>query len=268
MREALAARPDDDDFIISAPVRRRSAARPPRKKPGTGERLMQFIVARPRHVVAALFLSGCGGFIAWNALMHQTAPHPAPLFVHGQAPAAPRALPPTRPAPQQSLTETPAPVPPTAADPAPAAPVPPKPASRSAIADLIKNGGETGSTTANPRPAPRPAAAASAGAPMPLTPPAAKVSTAKDPIAEMIRLGGPVPVPPSTVGKPDAGDVVLAGQRALAKLGYGIKPDGVMGPGTRQAIERFEQDRRLPVTGEFSARTVRELSALSGIPVQ
>jgi peptidoglycan hydrolase-like protein with peptidoglycan-binding domain len=40
------------------------------------------------------------------------------------------------------------------------------------------------------------------------------------------------------------------------------------GTGTRQAIERFEQDKRLPVTGEFNARTVRELSSASGIAVQ
>jgi peptidoglycan hydrolase-like protein with peptidoglycan-binding domain len=84
----------------------------------------------------------------------------------------------------------------------------------------------------------------------------------------MIRMGGPVPVPPANVGRPDPGDTVLAGQRALARLGYSVKVDGVMGSGTRQAIERFEQDRRLPVTGEFNARTVRELATASGITVQ
>jgi peptidoglycan hydrolase-like protein with peptidoglycan-binding domain len=84
----------------------------------------------------------------------------------------------------------------------------------------------------------------------------------------MIRLGGPVPVPPANVGRSDPGDVILSGQRALARLGYSVKVDGAMGTGTRQAIERFEQDRRLPVTGEFSARTIRELSSVSGIAVQ
>ena len=59
---------------------------------------------------------------------------------------------------------------------------------------------------------------------------------------------------------------VLAAQRALNKLNYGpIKPDGLFGPGTRQAIERFERDRKLPVTGEVSGRTARELAAASGI---
>jgi peptidoglycan hydrolase-like protein with peptidoglycan-binding domain len=84
----------------------------------------------------------------------------------------------------------------------------------------------------------------------------------------MIRMGGPVPVPPANVGRSDPGDTILSGQRALARLGYSVKVDGVMGSGTRQAVERFEQDRRLPVTGEFNARTIRELSSHSGIAVQ
>ena len=49
-------------------------------------------------------------------------------------------------------------------------------------------------------------------------------------------MGGPVPVPPGNVGRPDPGDTVLAGQRALARLGYSVKVDGMMGSGTRQAI--------------------------------
>lgn len=64
------------------------------------------------------------------------------------------------------------------------------------------------------------------------------------------------------------GHTVAAAQRALSKLGYGpIKADGVLGPGTRQAIERFERDRRLPVTGELGPRTVRELVARSGLVI-
>nr|WP_255616509.1 peptidoglycan-binding domain-containing protein [Microvirga puerhi] len=79
-------------------------------------------------------------------------------------------------------------------------------------------------------------------------------------------MGGPVPVPPASVGKPEA-DPVLLGQRALAKLGYNVKPDGLMGSETRQALERFERDRHLPVTGEFGGRTLRELTSLAGLPM-
>ena len=80
-------------------------------------------------------------------------------------------------------------------------------------------------------------------------------------------MGGAVPTPPANVGRPDGADPVLSAQRALAKLGYPVKPDGMMGAATRTAIERFEQDRRLPVTGEFNARTLRDLSAASGISI-
>jgi len=271
LREALAARPDDD-FVLSAPVRRKSAIRPKPKKIGARERAMSFVLRHPRQILTALLLTGCGGAIAWNALVHQTAPHPAPLFMPRSAAPAPmpartRQLPPARPAPafEETQAATAAPeMPASPAPPAPAqAPAPtisvPKPPPRGGIADLIRNGGDAAPAAANPK-APQPAPPAAAAAP-------AKPPAARDAIAEIIRMGGPVPKPPANVGRPEANDAILAGQRALAKLGYGIKPDGVMGAGTRQAIERFEQDRRLPVTGEFNARTLRELSAASGIAV-
>jgi hypothetical protein len=274
LREALAARPDDD-FVLSAPVRRKSAVKPKPRKIGPAERAMAFVLRHPRRIVAAVFLSGCGGVIAWNALVHQTSSHPAPLFTQRAAapepaPATTRRLPPVRPAPAfeevpaAALQEAP-PAHAPAASPQAAAPSvsTPKSPSRSPITDLIRNGGEAGPAAANPKPAP-PAPQAAAAPPAP----AKAAPAARDPIAEIIRMGGPVPTPPANVGKADAGEVVLAGQRALAKLGYGVKADGIMGAGTRQAIERFEQDRRLPVTGEFGARTARELSAASGITVQ
>jgi len=74
-----------------------------------------------------------------------------------------------------------------------------------------------------------------------------------DPIAELI-------APPKRV---------LAIQRALADFGYGqIKPTGNYDADTRSAIERFERDRRLPVTGEISDRVVRELAAMTGRPLE
>ena len=62
---------------------------------------------------------------------------------------------------------------------------------------------------------------------------------------------------------------VLAIQRALADFGYGqIKPTGVYDPETKDAIEKFERDRRLPVTGQISDQLVRELSAMTGRPLE
>jgi peptidoglycan hydrolase-like protein with peptidoglycan-binding domain len=62
---------------------------------------------------------------------------------------------------------------------------------------------------------------------------------------------------------------VLAIQRALADFGYGqIKSTGVNDPDTRAAIEKFERDRRMPVTGQVSDRFVRELAAMTGRPLE
>jgi len=60
---------------------------------------------------------------------------------------------------------------------------------------------------------------------------------------------------------------VLAVQRLLAELGYGPGPiDGHFGAETRRAIERFELDRGLPMTGLVGDRLLEELSAVTGLP--
>src|SRR4051794_9239666 len=109
-----------------------------------------------------------------------------------------------------------------------------------------------------------PAAANPVAAASPSAAKAIPAPVARDPIADMLR-GGSNPVPPASI---EPNKVVLGAQRALNKLGYGpIKPDGLAGPGTRQAIEKFERDRKLPVTGEPTGRTGRELATASGIPL-
>ena len=62
---------------------------------------------------------------------------------------------------------------------------------------------------------------------------------------------------------------IVSIQRALADFGYGqIKATGVYDPETRSAIEKFERDHRLPVTGQISDRFVRELAAMNGRPLE
>ena len=62
---------------------------------------------------------------------------------------------------------------------------------------------------------------------------------------------------------------ILAVQKALADYGFGqIRPNGNMGPETKEAIEQFERMRKMPVTGQISPRLVRELSSLIGRPVE
>ena len=90
---------------------------------------------------------------------------------------------------------------------------------------------------------------------------APRAETSKDQIGALLSGG------PAQSATTDATPRVAAAQKALMKLGYVVKSDGLMGAGTRKAIEMFEQSRKLPVTGELSPRVVRELAALSGVPV-
>jgi peptidoglycan hydrolase-like protein with peptidoglycan-binding domain len=62
---------------------------------------------------------------------------------------------------------------------------------------------------------------------------------------------------------------VMAVQRALSEFGYGqINPTGFVDGETQGAIERFERERRLPVTGQLSHRVVRELASITGRPLE
>lgn len=82
---------------------------------------------------------------------------------------------------------------------------------------------------------------------------AAPRATRPDPIAELIA--------PS--------QRVIAVQRALNDFGYGpVKSTGNYGTETVSAIEKFERDRKLPVTGQISPRLLRELAALTGRPLE
>ena len=82
---------------------------------------------------------------------------------------------------------------------------------------------------------------------------AASDARAPDPIAELI-----APSPR-----------VIAVQRALNDFGYGrVKATGVYGAETIAAIQKFERDRKLPVTGQISPRLMRELAALTGRPLE
>jgi hypothetical protein len=94
---------------------------------------------------------------------------------------------------------------------------------------------------------------------------------ARDPIGELIRsgqVGSGAGAPSGGAAAPETRPV-LAAQRALNRVGAGpVKADGVFGEETRAAIERFERERRIPVTRELSPRTLRELTAASGIRME
>jgi hypothetical protein len=61
---------------------------------------------------------------------------------------------------------------------------------------------------------------------------------------------------------------IAAVQRALTEYGYGqLKPTGVIGTDTQAAIQKFERDRKMPVTGQLSDRLIRDLTVLTGRPI-
>jgi hypothetical protein len=108
-------------------------------------------------------------------------------------------------------------------------------------------GASTVALPSSPLPRPRPADAPPSEAPKP-----------DDPVGELVRTT-------SLTGSAR----VAAVQRALTDYGYGqLKPTGTIGADTQVAIQRFERERKLPITGQMSDRLVRELGLATGKPIQ
>jgi hypothetical protein len=66
------------------------------------------------------------------------------------------------------------------------------------------------------------------------------------------------------IGAPKSGESeksIRAAQQALAKLGYAVQPDGMMGAATRRALEKFERANGLPAKGEIDSAVLRRLRA-------
>ena len=84
----------------------------------------------------------------------------------------------------------------------------------------------------------------------------------------------PMPVPSPRRNDPIADLIgpsprILAVQRVLSNYGYGqIKPTGSLDDATSQAIEKFEREHKLPVSGRVSDRLVNELAAMTGHPIE
>ena len=83
----------------------------------------------------------------------------------------------------------------------------------------------------------------------------------------------PLPVPNAKRTDP-VGDLIKSSRRAasvqrvLSEYGYGqLKPTGIIGPDTQVAIQKFERERKMPVTGQLSDRLVHDLGVLAGRPL-
>jgi len=237
MARAGAGRVADDDYV--------------NERPGIGAFLFSILRESPRDSIAVIVAAGATGAILINALFLQSGPHPAPIFANKPAVIVAN---PAR-APVQAL--------------APSVPKPRVDLMAEIQRELSKRGFYDG--PADGFYGPKTDAAIrdfeQAAGLRPSAEPndnllaiivrsnvkAKPVAQASDPIAALLTPNRRI----------------VAVQRALSDYGYGqIKPTGTYDPETRAAISQFERERKLPITGQVSDRLTRELTAMTGRPLE
>ncbi|MCP3471072.1 peptidoglycan-binding protein [Bradyrhizobium sp. CCGUVB1N3] len=207
---------------------------------------MRILLHSPKDTLAGLVAFAAVSAIVANALFLQTGRHPAPMFgtvINLPAPSAvalSNPLPRPRPLAADSLPLEPKPMEFRVAEPKPVekAPAPEKAAeataSTSRSADPLTNLVKATATT----------------------PPSQSVVVARPP--------APIPAQQSPAIRR-----VAAVQRALSEYGYGqLKVTGSISGETQAAIQKFEREHKMPVTGQVSDRLLRELAAAIGHPVE
>ena len=207
--------------------------------------VMRVLLHSPKDMIAGALAFAAVSAIVANALLLQAGRHPAPLF---------------------GTVVTLPPVALTAASPLPR----PRPVE----ADVSE------SKPAELKPADPKAADPRAADPRTADPRTADPRTT-DPMTNLVKATSAAPIVPSAVPRPPApiptGSDAAAGaslrrvaavQRALTEYGFGqLKPTGTVGSDTQAAIQKFERERRIPVTGQLSDRLVHELAVAIGHPV-
>ena len=206
--------------------------------------VMRVLLHSPKDTLAGLVAVAAISAIVANALFLQTGRHPAPMFgtvINLPAPSpVPLANPIPRPRPVGADTS---PLEPKATEfrvePKAAEKVPEKPA-------------ET--TASTPR----------ASDPMTNLVIKATTPTSAPSAVAVARPPAPIPVQQSPAARRLSGV-----QRALSEYGYGqLKVTGTMSGETQSAIQKFEREHKMAVTGQVSDRLLRELGAAIGHPVE
>jgi Putative peptidoglycan binding domain len=207
---------------------------------------MRILLHSPKDLVAGVLAFAAVSAIIANALFLQAGHHPSPMF--GSIVAIPVASPLPRPRPVELATR-------------PADASPPE-------SKLVE------SKPAELKPAESRSAESRSAEIKPAEPKAAEPKAA-DPLANLVKATAAMPVtanvprPPAPIPTAAQGARrVAAVQRVLTEYGYGqLKPTGTIGSDTQAAIQKFERERKLPVTGQMSDRLVRDLSAMTGHPI-
>jgi hypothetical protein len=205
--------------------RRRRGAAVAAIESGQRSLALRILLYSPKDMVAGAVALAAVGAIVGNAVFMQAGRHPAPMFGAALNGPVTVSVPPLLPRPR-----------PAEAALKPSGLKPPEMrSSELKPADLVS--------------APAKPAAAQPAANVARPPAAVQVTSRNDPLADLIV----------------ASRRVAAVQRALTEFGYAqLKPTGTVGSDTSAAIQKFERERKLPVTGQISDRLVRELGAVTG----
>jgi Putative peptidoglycan binding domain len=225
--------------------------------------VMRILLHSPKDMVAGALAFAAVSAIIANALFLQAGRHPSPMFGSVVAmPASP--LPRPRPVEADASLAEPRLAEPRLSEPRLSEPrlsEPRLPDSRLAEPKLSEP------RPAEPKPAEKPAEQKPAD---PLTS-LVKATSAPPAAASSNVLRPPAAIPSRTdsvANSAQGARRVAAVQRALTEYGYGqLKPTGTVGSDTQAAIQKFERERKIPVTGQISDRLVRELTAVIGHPL-
>jgi hypothetical protein len=141
-----------------------------------------------------------------------------------------------------------------------------------------------GLAPASPLPRPRPVELATKPVDVSLPELKSAEPKAADPLTNLVKATSAPPVvsniprPPAPIPASNRNETIVnpaqpshrvaAVQRVLTEYGYGqLKPTGTIGADTQAALQRFEREHKLPVTGQMSDRLVRDLAAMIGHPI-